>query len=241
MVWAEENSRDAIYAAILRKEVYATSGTRPIVRFFGGAELDAALCASDDMISRAYEQGVPMGGEFSHANPGQGPTFLVSAQKDPGDANYPGTDLQRLQVIKGWVDADGQTFEKVYDVAGDADNGAAVDHASCASTGQGFSQLCTVWQDPQFDPSQSAFYYVRVVENPSCRWSTLQCQAAGVNPFAEDCQVQADAASAHARDELGASGDVYSKCCLDPAQQPFYSPVLQERAWTSPIWYRTAK
>ncbi len=79
---------------------------------------------------------------------------------------------------------------------------------------------------------------MRVVENPSCRWSTLQCQAAGVNPFAQDCQSQADAASAHARDELGASGDVYGKCGLNPAQQPFYSPVLQERAWTSPIWYQ---
>ena len=136
------------------------------------------------------------------------------------------------------MDAGGNTHERVYDVAGDANNGAGVDPENCARTGLGFSQLCTVWQDPDFQPQQSAFYYVRALENSSCRWSTLQCQAAGVNPFAQDCQAQADAASAHARDNLGASGDVYSKCCRNPDEEPFYSPVLQERAWTSPIWYQ---
>jgi hypothetical protein len=90
-----------------------------------------------------------------------------------------------------------------------------------------------VWHDPEYDADQPAFYYVRVLENPSCRWSTLHCQAAGVNPFAADC---ADQASAKTAEVPGAIGDVYGKCCLDPAVQPFYSPTLQERAWTSPIW-----
>jgi hypothetical protein len=237
VVWAEENSRDAIFAAIMRKETYATSGTRPIVRFFAGTDLDENLCAAEDMIQQAYDKGVPMGGEMTAAGE-SGPRFLVSARKDPGIEGHPGTDLQRIQIIKGWVDADGETHEQVFDVAGQADNGAGVDPDTCAPTGRGARQLCTVWQDPGFDASQSAFYYVRVLENPSCRWSTLQCQGAGVNPFAADCQARADAASAHARDELGASGDVYGRCCLDPEQQPFYQPVQQERAWTSPIWYR---
>ena len=98
-------------------------------------------------------------------------------------------------------------------------------------------QSCTVWQDPQFEAGEDAFYYVRVLENPTCRWSTLQCQAAGVNPFAEQCAQQATAATAKAQDH-GASGDVFGKCCRDPARAAFYSPVIQERAWSSPIWYR---
>lgn len=237
VVWAQENSRDSIFAAIMRKETYATSGTRPIVRFFAGAELDENLCGAEDMIDRAYQQGVPMGGEFSEAG-ANGPRFLVSAQKDPGIAGHPGTDLQRVQIIKGWVDDTGETHEVVHDVAGNANNGASVDPNTCVPSGRGASQLCTVWQDPDFDPGQSAFYYVRVVENPTCRWSTLQCQAAGVNPLSQNCQAQADAATGQAEDKLGASGDVYGRCCIDPAQQSFYSPLIQERAWTSPIWYK---
>ena len=99
-----------------------------------------------------------------------------------------------------------------------------------------FGRLCGVWRDPDFDPTQRAFYYARVLENPTCRWSTLQCQAAGVNPFAEDCEAQAAEATT-AAEERGGQGDVFGTCCLDPATEPFYSPVLQERAWTSPIWY----
>ena len=93
-----------------------------------------------------------------------------------------------------------------------------------------------MWQDPDYDATQSAFYYVRVLENPSCRWSTLQCQAAGVNPFASNCAEQAAEKTAELQDNGGAIGDVFGRCCLDPAQQSFYSPTLQERAWTSPIW-----
>lgn len=239
VVWAEENSRDSIFAAMERRETYATSGTRPVLRFFAGSELDKNLCTAPNMIERAYKQGVPMGGEIRSVG-GQLPLkFLVSAQKDSGTRLGVGTDLQRLQVIKGWIDSDGQTHEKVFDVAGNANNGSAVDPDTCARTGRGASQLCTVWQDPEFNAGQDAFYYVRALENPSCRWSTLQCQAAGVNPFSESCAEQAKIAGARDR-ETGAKGDVWGNCCIDAADQPFYSPVIQERAWTSPIWYRAA-
>jgi hypothetical protein len=235
VVWAEENSRDAIFAALHRKETYATSGTRLVVRFFAGADLAADLCEAPDMVERAYRGGVPMGGRLV-GPAAASPRFLVSALEDPGLPDHPGTELQRAQIIKGWVDAEGKTRERVFDVAGSADNGASVDRETCAPTGAGASQLCTVWEDPAFDATQPAFYYVRVLENPTCRWSTLQCQAAGVNPFAEDCAAQATAATerAHTR---GAQGDVYGKCCLREAEEPFYSPLIQERAWTSPIWY----
>ncbi len=236
VVWAEENSRDAIFEALRRKEAYATSGTRPIVRFFGGASLESDLCDSPDSIRKAYGDGVPMGGRLSRGDSGEPPRFFVSALKDPGLPNRPGTDLQRLQIIKGWVDVEGETHERVFDVAGDGDNGASVDQQSCAPKGVGARSLCTVWEDPGFDAAQPAFYYARVLENPTCRWSTLHCQAAGVNPFSNDCQQQADAATAREH-ERGAEGDVYGKCCLREEEEPFYSPVIQERAWTSPIWY----
>jgi Protein of unknown function (DUF3604) len=233
VVWAEENSRDSIFNGMENRETYATSGTRPIVRFFGGNDLPANLCETPDMLEQAYANGVPMGGDIKGS--ASSPTFLVSAQKDSGSPGHPGVDLQRVQIIKGWLDAKGETHEKVFDVAGNKDNGASVDPSTCAPVGKGHNSLCTSWQDPQYNASESAFYYVRVLENPSCRWSTLQCQAAGVNPFADDCEAQAEAKNAE-KDEQGAIGDVYGRCCLDPAEQPFYSPILQERAWTSPIW-----
>jgi hypothetical protein len=238
VVWAEENSRDAIFAGLRRKETYATSGTRPVVRFFGGAALTPDLCEAPDMIERAYADGTPMGGILPGGPASSPPRLLVSALKDPGIAGHPGTDLQRVQIIKGWVDASGQTHERVYDVAGDPNNGAWVDPDSCAPVGSGFRALCTVWEDPAFDPDRPAFYYVRVLENPTCRWSTLQCKAAGVDPFADDCQAQAAARTERAH-RRGAQGDVYGKCCLPEEGEPFYSPVIQERAWTSPIWYES--
>lgn len=233
VVYAEENSRDAIFAAMRRREAYATSGTRPQVRFFAAADLPENLCQAPDMLDQAYAAGVPMGGELSA--PPQSPVFLVNASKDPGTPQFPGTDLQRLQVIKGWLDDEGNTHERVYDVAGSADNGAGVDPQSCAPTGAGHRQLCTQWRDPDYDASQRAFYYVRVLENPSCRWSTRQCQSAGVNPFASNCSEQAQAATAELQD-AGAIGEIFERCCLDPVTQPFYTPTIQERAWTSPIW-----
>jgi len=235
VVWAQENSRDSIFSALRRRETYATSGTRPTLRFFAGA-LDEDLCQSPEMIGKAYRQGVPMGGEISADPSGRAPRFLVSVQKDSGTLQSPGTDLQRVQIIKGWVDAAGDTHEKVFDIVGRADNGATVDPLTCGRIGSGLQQACTVWQDPDFDSAKDAFYYVRVLENPSCRWSTLQCQAAGVNPFSQDCAAQAEAATTVAQ-ENGASGDVYGKCCLNAAEQAFYSPTIQERAWSSPIWY----
>jgi hypothetical protein len=234
VAWAEENSRDAIFSALRRKETYATSGTRPVVRFFAGAELDANSCEAPDAVARAYVDGVPMGGKLSDRLEAS-PSFFVLALKDAGSEGHPGTDLERAQVVKGWVDASGETHERVFDVAG-ADLGASVDPETCAPKGAGAARLCSVWRDPEFDGAQPAFYYVRVLENPTCRWSTLQCQAAGVNPFAASCTEQAQAATARAH-ERGAQGDVYGKCCLRDADEPFYSPVIQERAWTSPIWY----
>lgn len=236
VVWAEENSRDSIFEALRRKETYATSGTRPILRFFAG-DLDPKLCDSPNLIEQAYAQGVPMGGKIIAGD--TPPRFLVSAQKDDGTPRSPGTDLQRVQIIKGWVDATGNAREKVFDIAGSADNGAAIDPQTCARVGRGLQQSCTVWEDPQFNAEEDAFYYVRILENPTCRWSTLQCQAAGVNPFAQNCTALAEAATATAHDN-GASGDVFGKCCTDATNEAFYSPTIQERAWSSPIWYTAA-
>ncbi len=238
VVWAEENSRDSIFEGMRRREAYATSGTRPNVRLFAGWDYAPDLCNAPDLVSTAYAEGVPMGSDMkaTPADPGATPTLLVTAMKDPGPPHREGTDLQRIQIIKGWIDADGATHERVFEVAGDPDNGADVDPDTCAPRGDGFASLCRVWRDPEFDRNARAFYYARILENPTCRWSTLQCQAAGVNPFASDCEQQASTATAAAH-ELGAAGDVYGSCCLDPATEPFYSPVIQERAWTSPIWY----
>ena len=238
VVWAEENSRDAIFNAMERKETYATSGTRPIVRFFAANELDDNLCEAPDRITKAYQAGVPMGGNLDRSGASdESPYFFVTAAKDSGSPIAAGVDLQRIQIIKGWVDSQGETHETVYDVAGNANNGADVNRDTCQPTGAGHKQLCQVWQDPNFNADQNAFYYVRVLENPSCRWSTLQCQAAGVNPFSTSCTAQAEVANAQAH-ERGAEGPVYDKCCLDESQEPFYSPIIQERAWTSPIWVK---
>ncbi len=240
VVWAEENSRDSIFAAIRRKETYATSGTRPVVRFFGGYALGSGLCETRDFAARGYTGGVPMGGTLLADANAAPPGFVVSALKDPGVPGKAGTDLQRIQIIKGWLDADGNTHERVFDVAGNSDNGAWVDTATCDATGSGARALCAQWEDPAFDPQQRAFYYARVLENPSCRWSTRHCLAAGVNPFASDCREQADALTTKLQDHAGARGDVYGNCCKQTGQETFYSPVIQERAWTSPIWYEPA-
>jgi len=186
-VWAESNTREAIYDALARKEVFATSGTRIRVRFFAGHEFRDNLLDELDMIAHAYRYGVPMGGELSSAI--ASPDFLIWALRDPG-----GAPLQRLQIIKGWQ-AEGKTHEAVFDVACSAgavpdpvshrcpDNNAGVDLTDCSiPTGLGASELKTLWQDPDFDPSQRAFYYVRVLENPSCRWSTWDAVNAGTPP-----------------------------------------------------------
>ncbi|MCH2173538.1 DUF3604 domain-containing protein [Myxococcota bacterium] len=241
VVWAEENSRDALFDAMRRRETYATSGTRPQVRFFGGWEYPDTICEEPELAARGYAGGVPMGGNLPPPPSDiQAPRFVLAALKDPGTAEHPGTDLQRLQIVKGWVDAMGETHEQVIDAVGSADNGADVDRQTCAPTGYGAEGLCTVFEDPDFDRRQPAFYYLRVLENPTCRWSSHQCMAAGVNPFAPDCPEQARIATAdvHAR---GGQGDVYGNCCHGPDDEPFITPIIQERAWTSPIWYTPPK
>ena len=226
VAWAEENTRDSLFDAMRRKEVYATSGTRPVVRFFGGWSFDEVegLCGLTNRNEIGYAQGVPMGGDLSSAPSGDTPTFIVSAMKDPGSVEFPGVDLQRIQIVKGWVDASGDTHEMVYQVAGDPDNGAWVNEATCEPTGAGFNELCEVWTDPAFDPTQPAFYYVRVFENPSCRYSTFTCIAnVGINPFDYDEEGEPECPAAAPGGET---------CC-----NPAVKPAMQERAWTSPIWY----
>src|SRR2546426_9219557 len=226
VAWAEENSRDALFAALKRRETYATSGTRPVVRFFGG-DLESVTCGSSSFVRDAYASGTPMGGELGAVRGERSPRFAVWAAKDPGTAASPGTDLQRVQIVKGWVDARGRTHERVFDVAGHAENGAGVDPASCAPRGAGARELCTVWRDPTFRRRERAFYYARVLENPTCRWSTRVCKAAGVDPLSEDCGIDAVLA-----------GPAFANCCLGTGNDPFMDPLVQERAWTSPIWYR---
>ena len=175
-----------------------------MVRLFGGWDLGSGLCDDPNMIGEADRSGVPMGSSLPARRSGS-PTFLVSALRDPGTQARRGTPLQRLQVIKGWIEA-GEAHQRVFDVAGNAGDGASVDE-SCVQRGPGFDSLCAEWTDPDFNPSQHAFYYARVLENPSCRWSAYDCNS------------------------------------LPPAEQPVSCAdpevprVLQERAWTSPIWY----
>jgi hypothetical protein len=226
VAWAEENSRDALFAALRRRETYATSGTRPVVRFFAGT-LAGVTCGSPTFVHDGYAGGTPMGGELGPVRGRKSPRFAVWAMRDPGTDARPGTDLERIQVVKGWVDAAGATHEQVFDVAGAANPAAGVDPATCTPTGSGHAELCAVWEDPSFDRRQRAFYYTRVLENPTCRWSTLVCRGAGVDPLATDCPAQAAAA-----------GPAFANCCLGPATDPFVDALVQERAWTSPVWYQ---
>jgi hypothetical protein len=209
-VWATENTREALWDAMERKETYATTGPRMIVRFFGAWEF-----APEDAHNRlpaaiGYTKGVPMGGDLSHAPQGKSPTFLVAALKDPIGAN-----LDRIQIIKGWLDAEGNTQEKIYDVVwGDADKrqpgqdgklppvGSTVDVENATWTNTiGDPELITMWKDPDFDPSLRAFYYARVLEIPTPRWTAYDAKRFGVKPL------------------------------------PGTPMTLQERAYTSPIWY----
>ena len=222
-VWAEENSRDAIFSALQRRETFATSGTRSLVRLFGGA-LDGVSCDAPDLVARAYATGTPMGGELGDVRGGASPRFAVLAVKDPGTPDAPGADLQRIQIVKGWTDASGAPHERVFDVAGSASAGANLDTASCTPAAAA-SELCTVWEDPEFDPSQRAFYYARVLEVPTCRWSTRTCREQGVDPFASDCAAQAARA-----------GESFAACCT--TEENGIALTVQERTWSSPIWYR---
>jgi len=206
-VWAESNTRDAIFDSFRSKETFATSGPHIRVRFFGGHGLAESLEGAEDVISAAYANGVPMGGDLNGPTE-TSPSFYLWASKDPDTE-----PLQRLQIIKGWIE-DGERKEVVVDVAcsdgGEVDpdtnrcpdNGASVDLTTCTTTRDlGARELSATWTDPDFDASQNAFYYVRVLENPKCRWSTWDAIRAGtpLNP------------------------DMHAS--------------IQDRAWTSPIWY----
>lgn len=187
-VWAEQNTRESIYDAFRRKETFATSGPRMRVRFFAGYDLDDAMLNEADGMARAYAQGVPMGSDLM-AKSGGAPGFMVWAARDSMSA-----PLQRVQIIKGWI-AEGKPRERVFDVVCSdglavdpethrcPDNGAKVNVSDCAiSADRGAGELKTLWQDPEFDEKQKAFYYARVLENPTCRWSTWDAIRAGVPP-----------------------------------------------------------
>ena len=208
-VWAEENTREAIVDAMHRRETYATSGPRIRVRFFGGWEFSGSDLEAADVGTAGYEKGVPMGGELGAASGDGVPRFLVVAHKDPAGAN-----LDRAQVVKGWLDADGATHERVFDVAwsGERQPGADGKLPAVGSTVNletaryansiGAVTLSTLWEDPSFEVGEHAFYYVRVIQIPTPRHT------------------------------------LYDALALD-RDAPDYGPsTIQERAYTSPIWYR---
>jgi hypothetical protein len=210
-VWTTENTRTAIFDAMERRETYASTGSRMLVRFWGGWDFEAADAASRLPAEIGYAKGVPMGGDLHAAPAGKAPTFLVAALKDPYSGN-----LDRIQIIKGWLDAKkGKTHEKVYDVVwGDADRrqpgpdgklppvGNTVDVANATWTNTiGDPELIAVWKDPDFDPNQRAFYYARVIEIPTPRWTAYDVKRIGVTAA------------------------------------PEIPMTITERAYTSPIWY----
>jgi Protein of unknown function (DUF3604) len=223
VVWAKQNSRAALFDAMRRREVYATSGPRHVVRFYGGWNLPNNICdVGQDTVAMALsQQAVPMGSTLPPAGAGQTvPQFVISAFKDAGTLNNPGNDLQRIQIVKGWTDSAGETHEEVIEVAGNPFNGADVDTDTCQTNpapGSGSVSFCERWVDPTFNAQQNAFYYARVIENPSCRWSQKQCILA--NPPI-NCA------------DPGSVPPEYAACCDVDVPK-----TVQERSWTSPIWY----
>ncbi len=213
-VYAEENSRASLFDGIERRESYATSGTRPTLRFFAGFELPAGLCAQPDLVAQGYAQGVPMGGELAADPADAGPRFVVSALKDPGSPGFQGTPLAEIEIVKGWVDEAGAAHESVVTIAGGPPAPGALDLESCTTDGSGVAALCGEWQDLDFDPDEHAFYYARLHESPTCRWSALECRAQGI-----DCTSTPPAG--------------FENCCDGSVPD-----AIQERATSSPIWIR---
>jgi len=207
-VWAEENTRESIFDALRRRETFATSGPRIAVRFFGGWNYTGDLCGDPELVRRAYAGGVPMGGDLPPTlESGAQPSFAVWAQRDPGTPEHPGTPLQRVQIVKAWPGKDGAIEQAVFDVAGTPGSPSSVDASTCEPKGPGSDELCAVWRDPDFDPAKGAVYYARVLENPSCRYSGWACAAL--------------------------AGEQRPGWCDDPQLER----TIQERAWTSAIWY----
>ncbi len=208
-VWSMANTREAIFAAMKRRETYATTGPRMTVRFFGGWDYDETDAQRPDIARVGYSKGVPMGGDLTNAGRGQHPTFLIRAVKDPDGAN-----LDRVQIIKGWRDTKGSLHEQVYNVALSDDRrqsrsgkvkavGSTVDIADASYVNSiGDAELTVTWKDPDFDRQELAFYYVRVIEIPTPRWTAFDAKRFGIK-------------------------DV-------PKRAPM---VVQDRAYTSPIWY----
>ncbi len=211
--WATENTREGIFAALRRKEVYATTGPRIALRMFGGFNFTAADADARDIAAVGYARGIPMGGDLTAAPAGRAPSLLIHAARDPLSGN-----LDRVQVVKGWVDENGEAHERIYNVAwsdgrqldGEGNLpavGNTVDLATGLYTNTiGAVQLATVWRDPDFDPDQAAFYYVRVLEIPTPRHSLLDAIALGID--------------------------------VEETRQP---ATIQERAYSSPIWYTPAR
>jgi hypothetical protein len=208
-VWATENTRQAIWDAMQRRETYATTGTRMAVRFFGGWEFEPKDAHERMPAALGYSKGVPMGGDLRKAPAGKAPTFLVAALKDPIGAN-----LDRIQIVKGWLDGKGEVHEQVYDVAWSGDRKPDAKTGKLPSVGSsvnveeatwtntiGAPELISVWKDPKFDPGQRAFYYVRVIEIPTPRWTAYDAKRFGVKP------------------------------------PPGTRMTVTERAYTAPIWY----
>ncbi len=207
-VWARENTREALFDAMKRKEVYATTGTRIRVRVFGGWDFEADEVSRPDFIAQGYRRGVPMGGDLTDGPKDKAPTFMIRTLRDPDGAN-----LDRIQIIKGWLDKDGKTHERIYDVA--CSDGRAIKERHCekpvGSTVDidnatytntiGDALVAAHWSDPDFDPGEEAFYYVRVLEIPTPRWTTYDAAFFGIDR---------------------------------PKNVP---ATLQDRAYTSPIWY----
>ena len=207
-VWAKENTREAIFDAMMRKETYATTGSRMLVRFFGGYDFTEEDARSRLPADAGYKKGVPMGGNLSAPADGEVPTFLVAALKDALSGN-----LDRIQIVKGWVDADGELKEKVYNAVWAGDRklnsdgklpaiGNTVDVSNASWTNSiGAAELIGVWKDPDFDPSLQAFYYARVIEIPTPRWTAYEAKRFAVK-MSEEVPM-----------------------------------ITTERAYTSPIWY----
>jgi hypothetical protein len=236
-VLAEQNTRASIFAALKARRAYATSGPRIEVRTYGSWEaFPSDFCARMEGGETPIEDGdvdaVPMGSLLPTRNESAAPSFAAWALQDAG-GSAPGAPLERIQIIKGWVDAEGEVNTKVIDIAGAADGPRPGPRCSVPTTGRP-EQLCAIWTDPEFDPAEDAYYYVRVLEQPTCRWNTLQCVERAV-----DCD-QLDAATGTFPVETEWAG--WEGCC-DVAGEPdsFVGEnrfdVIQERAWSSPIWY----